>query len=120
MGSLMDKPIFVSLSQWIGRTKKFVRQNVVLVGVCDGCAEEPRISARAIRFIKIRTELIDIFRGGNIGRRQVYLFASFYLLAILTLALIEFGTEMRSVLPFLAQSIRIQLGEGHLRTHKND
>ena len=39
MGPLMDEPKFVSLSQCIGWTKKFVRQNIVLVGVRDGCAE---------------------------------------------------------------------------------
>ena len=38
MAALMEQPVLVSLSQWIGGTKNIV-DNIVLVGARDGCAQ---------------------------------------------------------------------------------
>src|SRR5947207_9026935 len=38
MTALMEQPVLVSLSQWIGGTKNIV-DNIVLVGAHDGCAQ---------------------------------------------------------------------------------
>jgi hypothetical protein len=38
MAALMEQPVLVSLSQWIGGTKNIV-DNIVLVGTRDGCAQ---------------------------------------------------------------------------------
>src|ERR1051326_6844837 len=57
MGTLMNEPKFVPLSQWVGRTKNVVRQNVVLVGVRPCCGEAENYSKSEL-FHKI--ELINL------------------------------------------------------------
>src|SRR5436309_11812533 len=71
---------------------------------------------RVGHFIKVSVS--EIFRRRDIRRWQLFLAARFR--AIRALALIKLRTEVRIVLPLLAQAIKVKLGQGHPRTHQNN
>src|SRR5204862_2275131 len=54
-----------------------------------------------------------LLHSGKIRRRKLDLFPIAWLRAIGAIILFELGSEVRSVLGFLAQTISIELGESH-------
>ena len=68
MAALMDEPVLVSLSQWIGWTKKLGIENSILIGARDGCAKSENES-ESYQFHKKREGLLHIFRRWDIRRR---------------------------------------------------
>ena len=109
----------VPLSQRIEGSKNTVIDNVKLVALRDRCAQ-PDDQNECYSF-HIYKGLMHVFARGKIRRRQVDLFTGLHFGAVWTRSLVELRTKMcMVVLPFLPQSKKIQLRQGHLWTHEND